>query len=361
MSIDPERSKAVDAAVASIERMFGKGAIMKYGDAEIPKIETIATGSIGLDLALGIGGVPKGRVVEIFGHESSGKTTMALHIIAEAQKKGGVVAFIDAEHALDIKYAQQLGVKIDELLVSQPDHGEQALEITETLVRSGAVAVVVIDSVAALVPKSELEGDVGDVQPGAQARLMSQVLRRLTGAIHKSDAVVVFINQTREKIGVMFGSPKTTSGGNALKFYASVRLEITRIGQLKRGEQIVGNRTRVKVVKNKVAPPFVEVEFDIHYGKGVCMASELIDIGTELGIVQKSGSWYSYDTERIGQGKDTAREYLLEHPKVLEKIKNAVLVAKGVLPATNGHEAPVPAPTATGRAKVQTAAPSAKA
>ncbi len=347
---EADRNKAIDAAVASIERMFGKGAIMKYGDAEIPKIATIPTGSIGLDIALGIGGVPKGRVVEIFGSESSGKTTMALHILAESQRAGGVVAFIDAEHALDVGYARNLGVKIDEMLISQPDTGEQALEIAETLVRSGAIAVVVIDSVAALVPKSELEGDVGDVQPGAQARLMSQALRRLTGSIHKSDCIVVFINQTREKIGVMFGSPKTTSGGNALKFYASIRLEISRIGQLKKGDTVIGNRTRVKVVKNKVAPPFTEVEFDIIYGRGVCSASELIDMGTELGIVQKSGSWYSLEGERIGQGRDTAREYLLDNPKIAEKVKQRVLVARGLAPAevvapapvvTNGKAAPV--------------------
>jgi recombination protein RecA len=325
---DLERNKAIDAAVASIERMFGKGAIMKYGEADIPKIETISTGSVGLDLALGVGGVPKGRCIEIFGAESSGKTTLALHIIAESQRRGGVAAFIDAEHALDIGYARNLGVRTEEMLVSQPDNGEQALEICETLVRSGAISVVVIDSVAALVPKSELEGDVGDVQPGAQARLMSQVLRRLTGAIHKSETVVVFINQTREKIGVMFGSPKTTSGGNALKFYASVRLEVTRIGQLKKGEVVIGNRTRVKVVKNKVAPPFTEVEFDIYYGKGVCQASEVLDFASDLGIVQKSGSWYSYEQERIGQGRETAREYLIEHSKLQEKLRKLVLDAK---------------------------------
>ena len=329
MAIDKDRKQAIDAAVASIERMFGKGSIMKYGDAELPKIESISTGSVGLDLALGIGGVPKGRVVEIFGAESSGKTTMALHILAEAQKAGGVVAFIDAEHALDPGYAQNLGVHVDELLISQPDTGEQALEIAETLVRSGAVAVVVVDSVAALVPKAELAGDMGDVQPGAQARLMSQALRKLTGAIHKSDAIVVFINQTREKIGVMFGSPVTTSGGKALKFYASIRLEVTRIGSVKKGEDILGNRTRVKVVKNKVAPPFKRVEFDIIYGQGVSRNAELIDLGLDEGIVKKSGSWYSVDGERAGQGKDAACRYLAEHPDVAAKVHHVILVKHG--------------------------------
>ncbi len=354
MSTDIERSKAIDAAVATIERMFGKGAIMKYGNADIPKIEAISSGSIGLDVALGIGGVPKGRVIEIFGNESSGKTTMALHIISETQKAGGVAAFIDAEHALDVNYARNLGIKTDELLISQPDTGEQALEIAETLVRSGAISVVVIDSVAALVPKSELEGDVGDVQPGAQARLMSQVLRRLTGAIHKSDCVVVFINQTREKIGVMFGSPKTTSGGNALKFYASIRMEVTRIGQIKKGEVVIGNRTRVKVVKNKVAPPFTEVEFDIYYGKGVCQVSELIDFGTELGCVQKSGSWYSVDSERIGQGRESAREYLLENTRTADKIRSQILSAKG-LAKGDAKAVPAPAPTKAEKAAMAAA------
>ena len=330
----------IEDTIKTIEMKFGEGSIMKLGEKPKVSIGAISTGSIGLDLALGIGGVPKGRVIEIFGNESSGKTTLALHVIAQAQKSGGVAAFIDAEHALDINYARNLGLKIDEMLISQPDSGEQALEITETLVRSGAISVVVIDSVAALVPKSELEGDVGDVQPGAQARLMSQALRRLTGAIHKSDCVVVFINQMREKIGVMFGSPKTTSGGNALKFYASVRLEVTRVGQLKKGEQVIGNRTRVKVVKNKVAPPFTEVEFDIYYGKGVCQASEVLDFGTELNFVQKSGSWYSIDTERIGQGREVAREYLLENTKLTEKLRNQILVAKGIVKPEPAAAAP---------------------
>jgi recombination protein RecA len=269
---------------------------------------------------------------------------MALHLIAESQKRGGVAAFIDAEHALDVNYARNLGVKVDEMLISQPDTGEQALEIAETLVRSGAISVVVVDSVAALVPKSELEGDVGDVQPGAQARLMSQALRRLTGAIHKSECIVVFINQTREKIGVMFGSPKTTSGGNALKFYASVRLEVTRVGQIKKAETVIGNRTRIKVVKNKVAPPFTEVEFDIYYGKGVCQASELVDMGTELGIVQKSGSWYALEGDRIGQGRDTAREYLIDNTKIADKLRQKILVARGLSQATpDGPVTPVAA------------------
>jgi recombination protein RecA len=338
MPSDNERNKAVDAAVATIERMFGKGAIMKFGDAEIPPIETIPTGSLGLDLALGVGGVPRGRVVEVFGNESSGKTTLSLHIIAETQRRGGVAAFIDAEHALDVSYARALGVRIDEMLVSQPDHGEQALEIAETLVRSGAISMVVIDSVAALVPKAELEGDINEMQPGGQARLMSAALRRLTGAIHKSDCIVLFINQTREKIGVMFGSPKTTSGGHALKFYASVRLEITRIGQVKKGEQVIGNRTRVKVVKNKVAPPFTEVEFDIYYGKGIDVAAELIDMGAELGVVNKSGSWYAFEGERIGQGRESAREHLLEHPDVADRIRAKILAAKGLGPAPKAAE-----------------------
>ena len=324
MAIDPNKGKAIEAAISSIERMFGKGAIMQIGTADIPKIEAISSGSLGLDAALGIGGVPKGRVIEIYGQESSGKTTLALHMIAEAQKKNGVVAFIDAEHALDLTYAGNLGVNVDEMLISQPDFGEQALEIAETLVRSGAIDIVVIDSVAALVPKAELRGDMGDVQPGAQARLMSQALRKLTGAIHKSQCVVIFINQIRMKIGVMFGSPKTTSGGKALKFYASQRLEVARIGSIKRGDDILGNRTRVKVVKNKVAPPFRKVEFDIYYGKGICQASELLELGQEVGLVKKSGSWYSIGEERIGQGKENARAYLLERPEIMDTLRGHV-------------------------------------
>jgi recombination protein RecA len=323
-----ERDQAIDAAIASIERSFGKGAIMRVGSTEIPKLDVIPTGSFSLDLVLGVGGVPYGRVVEIFGAESSGKTTLTLHIIAEAQKRGGVAAFIDAEHALDMNYARNLGVKVDEMLISQPDSGEQALEIAEVLVRSGAVKVIVIDSVAALVPKAELEGNMGDVSPGAQARLMSQALRKLTGAIHKSDCVVVFINQTRDKIGVVYGSPKTTSGGNALKFYASIRLEIARVGSIKKGEESIGNRTRVKVVKNKVAPPFRQCEFDIYFGTGICQASELLDLGQDAGIVRKSGSWYSVDGERVGQGREMVREWLNQNPAALEKIRVAVMKSK---------------------------------
>jgi len=332
-----DRNSAIDTAIASIERMFGKGSIMRYGDDEIRKIDVIPTGCISLDLALGTGGVPRGRVIEIFGAESSGKTTMALQIIAETQKQGGVAAFIDAEHALDMNYARSLGIKVEELLISQPDHGEQALEISETLVRSGAVNVVVIDSVAALVPKAELEGDMGDVMPGAQARLMSQALRKLTGAINKSDCLVIFINQVRMKIGVMFGSPKTTSGGNALKFYASVRLEIARIGSVKKGEEIIGNRTRIKVVKNKLAPPFRRCEFDIYYGEGVSRESELIELGIECGIVKKSGSWFATaDGERLGQGKQNARQYLSDHQELADRIHKAILLDRGVLTEEEG-------------------------
>ncbi|MFT7521274.1 MAG: recombination protein RecA [Kiritimatiellia bacterium] len=327
-----EREQAISAAVASIERMFGKGSIMKFGDTPIPEIETISTGSINLDFALGVGGVPKGRVVEIFGKESSGKTTLALHIIAEAQKAGGVAAFIDAEHALDPNYARQLGIDINQLLISQPDHGEQALEIAETLVRSGAISVVVIDSVAALVPKAELAGDMGDQLPGLQARLMSQALRKLTGAIHKSACIVIFINQIRHKIGVMFGSPKTTSGGNALKFYSSVRLEVAYIGAIKKGDKQLGGRTRIKVVKNKVAPPFTQCEVDVYYGYGISKTSELIDLGIESGIVRKSGSWFSVGDERVGQGRENARNYLDEHPDVAAMVEQHIRRDKGMIP-----------------------------
>ncbi|MBN2798309.1 MAG: recombinase RecA [Deltaproteobacteria bacterium] len=336
MAIDPNRNQAIEAAMASIERQFGQGAIMRYGQAKTPAVSVISTGSVGLDMALGVGGVPKGRIIEIYGAESSGKTTMALHIIAEAQREGGVAAFIDAEHALDVNYARALGVNVEELLISQPDNGEQALEITETLVRSGAVSVVVVDSVAALVPKSELAGDMGDVQPGAQARLMSQAMRKLTGSIHKSDSIAIFINQIRMKIGVMFGSPKTTSGGQALKFYASIRMEVSRIGSLTKGDEVIGNRTRVKVQKNKVAPPFRQVEFDIYYGRGVCPAAELIDLGVEEKIVKKSGAWYSYGETRLGQGKENSRNFLLDNPEVLGKIREEfrgkVGIAKGSVP-----------------------------
>lgn len=325
MPIDPDRQKALDAAVASIERSYGKGSIMRLGAAEHVQVGTISTGSIGLDIALGIGGLPRGRVIEIYGPESSGKTTMTLHLIAETQKMNGVCAFIDAEHALDVNYARALGVRVEELLISQPDTGEQALEIADTLVRSGAVDVVIVDSVAALVPKAELEGEMGDALPGAQARLMSQALRKLTANIHKSNCSMVFINQVRMKIGVMFGSPETTTGGHALKFYASVRLDIRRIGTLKVGEESVGNRTRVKVVKNKLAPPFRQVEFDILYGKGVNQEGELIDIGVELGIVRKSGSWFSYGEERIGQGREKAMAYLHDNTAARERLRTEIM------------------------------------
>ncbi len=326
-----DHDKAIDSAIKSIERQFGKGAIMRYGDAELPQIEVTSTGSVSVDIALGIGGLPRGRVVEIYGAEASGKTTMALQTIAQAQAADGAAAFIDAEHALDPTYARNLGVKIDELLISQPDHGEQALEIAETLVRSNAIQVVVIDSVAALVPKAELEGDMGDSLPGAQARLMSQALRKLTGAIHKSDCTVIFINQIRHKIGVMFGSPKTTSGGNALKFYASIRMEITRIGSVKKGEEVLGNRTKLKVVKNKLAPPFRQCEFEIYYGEGVSQEAELLDLGVQSGIVRKSGSWYAMEDERLGQGKENSREFLSNHPELADRIRIHVLQHFGVL------------------------------
>ncbi len=325
------KNKALDAALAQIERAFGKGSIMKLGQREALEIEAISTGSLGLDIALGIGGLPKGRIVEIYGPESSGKTTLALHVVAEAQKKGGSCAFVDAEHALDPSYARKLGVDIDNLLISQPDAGEQALEIADTLVRSGAIDVLVIDSVAALVPRAELEGEMGDSLPGLHARLMSQALRKLTASISKSNTLVIFINQIRMKIGVMFGSPETTTGGNALKFYASVRLDIRRIGALKDKDEVVGNATRVKVVKNKVAPPFKVVEFDIMYGEGVSKTGELIDLGEKAGVVEKSGSWYSYDGTRIGQGRENAKNYLKEHPEVADAIENKVRANAGIL------------------------------
>ena len=329
--MDLNREKAIDLAVSQIERQFGKGAIMKLGEAWVPKDQPIvSTGSLGLDIALGIGGVPRGRVVEIYGPESSGKTTLALHILAEAQKKGGMGAFIDAEHALDLGYAKKLGVKTDDLLISQPDHGEQALEIAETLVRSGAIDVLVVDSVAALVPKAEIEGEMGDAHMGLQARLMSQALRKLTATISRSLTVVIFINQIRMKIGVMFGNPETTTGGNALKFYASVRMDIRRIGALKDGDNVVGGRTRVKVVKNKMAPPFKEAEFDILYGTGISRDGEVVDLGSEMGIVEKSGAWYSYGGERIGQGREAAKQFLKEHPETASAILGKVMDKAGV-------------------------------
>jgi recombination protein RecA len=325
------RNKALDAALAQIERAFGKGSIMKLGQRDAVEIESISTGSLGLDIALGIGGLPKGRIVEIYGPESSGKTTLALHVVAESQKKGGTCAFVDAEHALDPGYAKKLGVDIANLLISQPDAGEQALEIADTLVRSGAVDVLVIDSVAALVPRAELEGEMGDSLPGLQARLMSQALRKLTASISKSNTLVIFINQIRMKIGVMFGSPETTTGGNALKFYASVRLDIRRIGALKDKDEVVGNATRVKVVKNKVAPPFKVVEFDIMYGEGVSKTGELIDLGEKAGVVEKSGSWFSYDGQRIGQGRENAKNFLKEHPEIAATIEQKVRANAGIV------------------------------
>jgi len=326
-----DKNKALEAALSQIERAFGKGSIMKLGANQAMDVEAISTGSLSLDIALGIGGLPRGRVVEIYGPESSGKTTLALQTIAESQKGGGICAFVDAEHALDPVYAKKLGVNIDELLISQPDTGEQALEIADTLVRSGAIEILVIDSVAALVPKAELEGEMGDSLPGLQARLMSQALRKLTASISKSNCMVIFINQIRMKIGVMFGSPETTTGGNALKFYASVRLDIRRIGAIKDREEVVGNQTRVKVVKNKVAPPFKMVEFDIMYGEGISKVGELVDLGVTAGVVEKSGSWYSYSGERIGQGRDNAKTFLKQNPDVANKIEAAIRANAGLI------------------------------
>jgi recombination protein RecA len=327
-----DKSKALDAALSQIERNFGKGSIMRLGKSDKSMdIDTVSTGSLGLDIALGVGGLPRGRIVEIYGPESSGKTTLALHTVAEAQRKGGICAFVDAEHALDPIYARKLGVNVDELLISQPDAGEQALEIADTLVRSGAVDVVVIDSVAALVPRAELEGEMGDSLPGLQARLMSQALRKLTASINKSKTMVIFINQIRMKIGVMYGSPETTTGGNALKFYASVRLDIRRIGAIKDRDEVVGNQTRVKVVKNKLAPPFKQVEFDIMYGEGVSKLGELIDLGVKAGVVEKSGAWFSYDSQRIGQGRENAKAFLKANPDMAAQIEAAVRQNAGIL------------------------------
>ena len=327
-----DKTKALDAALSQIERAFGKGSIMRLGkNQKAVEIETVPTGSLGLDIALGVGGLPRGRVIEIYGPESSGKTTLTLHVIAEAQKKGGVCAFIDAEHALDPVYARKLGVNLDDLLISQPDTGEQALEITDTLVRSGAIDVLVVDSVAALTPRAEIEGEMGDNQPGLQARLMSQALRKLTASISRSQTMVIFINQIRMKIGVMYGSPETTTGGNALKFYASVRLDIRRIGSIKDHEDIVGNQTRVKVVKNKVAPPFKQVEFDIMYGEGVSKVGELVDLGVKAGVVEKSGAWFSYDSQRLGQGRENAKNFLKANPQVADKIEQAIRENSGLI------------------------------
>ncbi|QRN95381.1 recombinase RecA [Archangium violaceum] len=332
MAVNPEKEKAIELAMSAVERQFGKGSIMRLGNEEplVRDVQAISTGSISLDIALGVGGVPRGRIVEIYGPESSGKTTLCLHIVAEAQKRGGVAGYIDAEHALDIGYARKLGVRTDDLLLSQPDTGEQALEIAEMLVRSGAIDVLVVDSVAALVPKAELEGEMGDAHMGVQARLMSQALRKLTGTISKSQTCVIFINQIRMKIGVMFGNPETTTGGNALKFYASQRLDIRRVGAIKNGENVVGSRTRVKVVKNKVAPPFKEVEFDIMYGSGISKEGDLIDLASNDGIIEKSGSWFSFKGERIGQGRENAKDYLRDHAEVSKDVERQVLEKYGI-------------------------------
>lgn len=323
---DENRDRAIDLAVGQIEKQFGKGSIMRLGeDSVIPEVQVISTGALSLDIALGVGGIPRGRIIEIYGPESSGKTTLALHVVSEAQKKGGVAAFIDAEHALDVHYARKLGVNTDDLLISQPDTGEQALEITEVLVRSGAIDVLVVDSVAALVPRAEIEGEMGDAHMGLQARLMSQALRKLTATISKSRCSVIFINQIRMKIGVMFGNPETTTGGNALKFYSSVRMDIRRIGALKQGQDVIGNRTRVKVVKNKVAPPFKETEFDIMYGQGISKEGDLLDLGVECDVIDKSGSWFSYGDDRIGQGRENAKIFLAENPDMTKEIEKKVL------------------------------------
>jgi recombination protein RecA len=338
-----DKTKALDAALSQIERAFGKGSIMRMGQGQVVEVQTVSTGSLGLDIALGIGGLPKGRIIEIYGPESSGKTTLALHVIAEAQKSGGICAFVDAEHALDPIYARKLGVNLDDLLISQPDAGEQALEISDTLVRSGAIDILVVDSVAALTPKAELEGEMGDSLPGMQARLMSQALRKLTASISKSNCMVIFINQIRMKIGVMFGSPETTTGGNALKFYASVRLDIRRIGSIKDREEVVGNQTRVKVVKNKLAPPFRQVEFDIIYGEGVSKSGELVDLGVKANIVEKSGAWFSYNSQRLGQGRENAKQFLRDNPAIADEIElairqNAGLLAEAITIGDTGSE-----------------------
>ncbi len=332
-SIPAEKRKALEASIASIERKFGKGAIMPLKAAERVKVDVIPTGSIALDIATGIGGIPRGRIVEVFGVESSGKTTIALHVIAEAQKRGGVAVFIDAEHALDPKYAKNLGVDVENLYISQPDYGEQALEIAESLINSGAVDVIVVDSVAALVPRDELEGDMGEAQVGKQARLMSQALRKLKGIVHKSNTALIFINQIREKIGVVYGSPETTPGGRALKFFSDMRLEVRRLGDVKEGNERVGYRVKVKVVKNKLAPPFREAEFDMIYGEGICKLCDLIDVATELGVLTKSGSWYSYGDQRLGQGREQVKKYLKENPEIAEEIEKKVREVAGLAPA----------------------------
>ena len=339
---DMDKKRALETALGQIERNFGKGSIMRLGQAgAVIEVETTPTGSLGLDIALGIGGLPKGRIIEVYGPEASGKTTLTLHVVAEEQKKGGICAFVDAEHALDPSYAKKLGVDLDELLISQPDTGEQALEITDTLVRSGAVSMVVVDSVAALTPRSELEGEMGDSQIGTQARLMSQAMRKLTGSINRSNCMVIFINQIRMKIGVMFGSPETTTGGNALKFYASVRLDIRRTGTLKDRDQVVGNSTRVKIVKNKLAPPFKQVEFDILYGTGISKAGELLDLGVNAGIVEKSGSWFSYGDQRIGQGRNNAAAFLIENASIAQEVENKIRLEHGLSVQEPGGDKPL--------------------
>jgi len=340
MNISPDKEKAVETAIVQIERQFGKGSIMKLGDSPVIRVPVIPTGSLALDTALGVGGIPRGRVVEVFGPEASGKTTLALHAVAEAQKLGGIAAFVDAEHALDVNYARRLGVNCDELLVSQPDTGEQALEIADMLVRSGAIDIIVIDSVAALVPRAEIEGEMGDSHMGLQARLMSQAMRKLTATIGKTMTTVIFINQIRMKIGVVFGNPETTTGGNALKFYSSVRLDIRRIGAIKDGQEVVGNRTRVRVVKNKMAPPFKEAEFDITYGDGISKTGDLLDMGVEAGIIEKSGSWYSYDGERIGQGRQNAKKFLGENPDIQESALIKVKETLGLSEVLEKESAP---------------------
>ena len=352
-----DKKRAIETAMQKIERTYGKGSIMRFGDNTVSNVEAISTGSLALDLALGIGGLPKGRIIEIYGPESSGKTTLALHVLAQAQKAGGEVAFIDAEHALDITYARALGVKVEDMLVSQPDTGEQALEITEALVRSGAIDVIVVDSVAALVPRAEIEGEMGDSFVGLHARLMSQALRKLTGAVGKTNTIVIFINQLREKVGVMYGNPEVTTGGRALKFYSSVRIDVRRIEALKNGSEIIGNRTRAKVVKNKMAPPFREAEFDIMYGEGISLIGELIDLGVKLGLVQKSGSWYSMGETRIGQGRDSAKQYFREHPEtmaqveaqIIEKLKNQEQPAAKGEPGKSASAKAAPAAKAPAR------------
>ena len=331
MANNEEKIRALEAALGQIEKQYGKGSVMKLGDSQTNmNVETVPTGSLSLDIALGLGGVPKGRIIEVYGPESSGKTTVALHMVAEVQKRGGIAGFIDAEHALDPVYAKNIGVDIDNLYISQPDNGEQALEITETMVRSGAVDIIIVDSVAALVPKAEIDGDMGDSHVGLQARLMSQALRKLTAAISKSNCIVIFINQLREKVGVMFGNPETTTGGRALKFYSSIRLDVRRIEALKQGGEIVGNRTRIKVVKNKVAPPFREAEFDIMFGKGISREGDILDLAASLGVVQKSGAWFAYRDDKIGQGRENAKQYLREHPDVMDEIEHQVRVAYGL-------------------------------